>query len=97
MTDIGKHIQTKINECIRTMHPKFIHQSPNKLTLYMPKIAIENLINYYNASMNIRHIGDTLKYNGFNIVQGYEMAIILAHEDAAIFGDECISRVNLLI
>lgn len=101
MEEIEKHIINKLEECINNENPFILYEQPDKCNLFLPKIAIDNLINHFNENIskpnfNKFKIGNTLKYRGINVLLGYELAIVLAHEDCYLHPESnLIYKVNL--
>ncbi|MES2382484.1 MAG: hypothetical protein V4538_15660 [Bacteroidota bacterium] len=94
MTDIENTIERKINECIDTANPIMIYKDSNKCVLYIPKFAIQHLINKINRLNLTEFKNETLKYRGINVLCGYELAIVLAHEDSP-FHPDLINKIEL--
>lgn len=97
--DIEQHIINKIEECINSAEASLLYADPENVNLFLPKIAIDNLINHFNnniykANFLKFEIGNVLKYNGYNVLLGYELAIIIAHIDSPIH-PHLINRVTL--
>lgn len=97
--ELGEVVEQKINQAISQMTPKLCYGDLCDLKLYIPKIAIDYLIENFRSKFKIDaeiKSGTINRYRGYEIVEGYELAIIFVHKDYALYqAPELISRVKL--
>lgn len=97
MDEQGEYIESKINECFNKSEPVLLFGEPEKLKLYMPKIAINMFVEYINTKTTVKFDStEIIKYRSIEIKQGYEMAVILVHDDYPLWlTNDLISKVKL--
>lgn len=86
---IGKATERAILSLIEKAHPKILYQKPIRCKIYLPKFCIESFIEYLNGQIKGTSFSKTGKnfYRGVEIVEGYELAAVLVHEDYPLFND----------
>lgn len=90
--DIKRQIVDKIEECFNKASISLLESE--RVNLYLPYSAIRQLEMYNNVL--VTPANKLITYRGVNIRVGYEMSVVLVHEDYHIYSsDELISRVNL--
>lgn len=86
--ELGRKVEQKINQAINDMLPQFIFQEPNKLKLYIPKMAMDYLNEYLKSISTFTYSdkkGVVNKYKGYEIIEGYELAIVFVHSDYVLY------------
>lgn len=94
--ETGNYILSKIEECFNECHPMILLERQIKTNLYLPKIAIDSLKRHFEDNFFNNCIDNKMSYRGINVVIGYELAIILAHEDYSLRNNpDLICKISL--
>lgn len=93
--DLGILVEDKINEAISLMPPQYLFRNDKDLKLYIPKIAIEYLLEHLSDTVNVKYEKANLKFRGYDIIEGYEFCIVFVHESYPIYNNNSLIKVKL--
>lgn len=93
--DLGKQVQNAMEKAIENMHPKYIYGSESDVKFYIPKIAL-GYLNDYLSSQPYNMPNGIDRYRGYEIIEGYELMVILVHNSYPTHNDpQSISKIKI--
>jgi hypothetical protein len=97
--DIGKQVEVAMIKAIEQMHPMYLYTNDSSCKFYIPKIAMDYLLIYFKHTLKeMSHIVNSgiITYQGFKIIEGYELMVIFVHDSYPIHGKpESICKIKI--
>lgn len=87
--DLNQTVVDYFDRAIRSAAPQLLLADPDKVRIAAPKFCIDRMTNHYLG--NIAGSKTTLnKFHGYELIPGYELAIVIYHESAPLHDSKSV-------